>query len=79
MSNSSSTVYAQYAPFRFRADKDCNVADPTGCPTQYMFRNYGLKLHDVADVDDPSGDSSSRAGIFPLCALQPDSALGTGI
>jgi hypothetical protein len=79
MSNSSSPVYAQYAPFRFRVDSDCNDADPTGCATQFMFRNYGLKLHDVANAGDPPSNDSARAGMFPLCALQPDSVLGTGI
>jgi hypothetical protein len=79
MSNSSSPVYAQYAPFRFRVNSDCSSTDPTACPTQYMFRNYGLKLHDVATAGDPPANDSSRAGTFPLCALQPDSVLGTGI
>jgi hypothetical protein len=79
MSNSSSPIYAQYAPFRFRVDNDCNNTDPTSCSSTYMFRNYGLKLHDVADAGDPPASDPNRAGIFPVCALQPDSALGTGI
>jgi hypothetical protein len=79
MSNSASPVYAQYAPFRFRVDSDCNSTHPGGCPTQYMFRNYGLKLHDVADAGDPPASNPSRAGVFPICALQPDSVLGTGL
>lgn len=79
MSNSASPVYAQYAPFRFRVDNDCNNVNPTGCSSQYMFRNYGLKLHDVADAGDPPASDPNRAGVFPVCALQPDSVLGTGL
>ncbi len=79
MSNSASPIYAQYAPFRFRVDSDCGSANPTGCSTQHMFRNYGLKLHDIADAGDPPASDPSRTGIYPICALQPDSALGTGL
>ncbi|MFL5813631.1 MAG: hypothetical protein ACJ763_08640 [Bdellovibrionia bacterium] len=76
MSNSSSPIYAQYAPLRFRVDSDCNSVNPSGCSAQHMFRNYGLKLHDVTNAGDPPADDPSRAGSFPICALQPDSALG---
>jgi hypothetical protein len=71
MSNSASPVYAQYAPFRFRADSDCDKEDPSTCSTQHMWRNYGLKLHDVADAGDPPASDPNRAGVFPVCALQP--------
>jgi hypothetical protein len=72
MSNSASPIYARYAPMRFRVDSDCGAADPSGCSTQYMLRNYGLKLHDVADAGDPPASDPSRAGVFPICALQPN-------
>jgi hypothetical protein len=83
MSNSASPIYAQYAPFRFRADSDCNNVNPTLCNSpaqiQNMFRTYGLKLHDIADAGDPPASDPNRVGVFPICALQPDVALGTGI
>jgi hypothetical protein len=76
MSNSASSVYAQYAPTRFRTDNDCGSSTPTPaggkCLSQNMFRSYGLKLHDVADAGDPPASDPNRAGVFPVCALQPN-------
>ena len=74
MSDSSSAIYAQYAPYRFRADTDCGAADPdlAGCIQSKALRNYGIKWHDVDSAGDPPAGAPNRAGVFPVCAMQPN-------
>ncbi len=70
MRDTSSQVSLRHTPLRFRFANDCNSDNPDTCDQSRIIR-YGLKLHDVASNGDPPGDSPDRAGVFPVCALQP--------
>lgn len=77
MINTSSAVHNTYTPYRFMAPGDCSSTDPDtavggDCNPQRALRNYGLKLHDVGSAGDPPADDPNRAGVFPVCALQPN-------
>jgi hypothetical protein len=67
-----------YQPYRFKSDQDCNSSDPdqpstsSDCLIDNKI-NYGLKLHDVSESEDPTGDNANRAGSYPICVLQKDS------
>jgi hypothetical protein len=77
MENSSNTTNYPYMPMRFPNASDCLSTDPnfpTGpgdCnPTKLI--HYGLKLHDVGTNGDPPANNPNEAGIYPMCALQPN-------
>lgn len=78
MTNLSSSVHNIYTPYRFMSYGDCISPDPDvpltpgDCNPERALRNYGIKFHDVSGVGDPPGDDPNRAGVFPVCALQPD-------
>lgn len=78
---------APYQPYRFETDVDCfdpitemystdpDVTHgnyPTLCKNSTSINTYGLKLHDVGDNGDAPANDPSRAGVFPVCAIQPD-------
>lgn len=80
MTNPSSSVHRIYTPYRFMSKDDCQSIDPDlpdtagDCKPQRVLRNYGIKFHDISSAGDPPGNDPHRAGVFPLCALQPDGA-----
>jgi hypothetical protein len=66
-----------YQPFRFKSNTDCLSTDPdnpisTGDCSLDNKIDYGLKLHDVSNSEDPGAEDPKRAGVFPVCALQKD-------
>ena len=77
MENSSNSSNYPYIPFRFPTAADClssNPNFPTGpgdCNPAKII-HYGLKLHDVSSNGDPPASDPNEAGVFPLCALQPN-------
>ena len=78
MQNSTSAAMP-YMPYRFYTDVDC-LSDnpdapttPSDCALGNAITTYGLKLHDVGDNGDPPASDPARPGLFPICALQPDS------
>ncbi|MDR3607818.1 MAG: hypothetical protein P4M08_10615 [Oligoflexia bacterium] len=75
MSNASSPVYQQYAPYRFRSDSDCSALDPdaAGCNLSDAFTMYGIKFYDVGSAGDAPSSSGTATQSFPVCALQPAS------
>lgn len=64
-----------YHPYRFLTNLDClsNPENPQAgdCLSTNMINTYGLKLHDVGSLGDPPADDPNRAGVFPVCVLQP--------
>lgn len=77
MENSSLSSNYPYIPFRFPNASDCQSGDPDApafagdCDPSKII-HYGLKLHDVSSNGDPSASDPNRAGVFPMCALQPN-------
>ena len=77
MENSALSANYPYTPFRFRSPADCQSGNPNNpafagdCSSTNVI-HYGLKLHDVGTNGDPSGSSTDRTGVFPVCALQPN-------
>ena len=77
MQNSTSASLP-YQPFRFMTNTDCLSSDPdqptsaNDCSSTTVINTFGLKLHDVNSNGDPPADDPNRAGVFPVCALQPD-------
>ncbi len=71
MRNTSDPISLRYTPTRFMFAGDCNSDNPDTCDQSKLIR-YGLKIHDIGTNGDPPGDDPSRAGVFPVCALQPN-------
>ena len=77
---------APYQPYRFQTDQDCldvtgvassnpiadNALSSTNCNNNTSINTYGLKLHDVGSNGDAPANDPNRAGVFPVCALQPN-------
>lgn len=74
MLNSDSSL--AYQPLRYQTYLDCtssNYLSDCSSPASKVISNYGIKLHDVGNNGDPSGNDPSRPGVFPVCAIQPNS------
>ena len=74
---SSSSPGLPYHPYRFYTNLDCLSPDPDSAPAgdclqSNAITNYGLKLYDVGSAGDPPAADPNRAGIFPMCAIQPN-------
>ena len=73
----ATTASQKYQPVRFYSSGDClseNPNNPTrsgDCDSNNAI-TYGLVLHDVGQSSDPSATDSSRTGVFPICAIQPN-------
>ncbi len=68
------TLGQPYYPFRYLTAADCptnNPNDTVNCPVTNAITTYAPKLHDIQTNGDPPASDPSRAGIFPICALQP--------
>ncbi|MEO7161304.1 MAG: hypothetical protein ABI041_00145, partial [Bdellovibrionia bacterium] len=78
---------APYQPYRFETDLDCIdpltglastdpdvtfAANPNYCKNSTSINTFGLKLHDVGSNGDAPASDPFRAGVFPVCALQPN-------
>ena len=68
-----------FTPYRYKTSADCpalitstNGAACTVTGTTNIIEPYGLKLHDVGTNGDPPASDPNRAGVFPMCAIQPD-------
>lgn len=76
---SPSSASLPYQPYRFFTDQDCLSPDPDNpviktppdCSPANAINTYGLKLHSVGSNGDPPASDPNRAGVFPICALQP--------
>ncbi|CAM6053610.1 unnamed protein product [Sphagnum tenellum] len=81
------TAAEPYIPYRYFTDQDCidpvtllpstnppqtNLANPSTCMSTSSINGYGVKLHDVGTNGDPSANDPNRAGVFPVCVLQPN-------
>jgi hypothetical protein len=78
---------APYQPYRFKTDLDCidpdtgfpainpdatNAANSNYCNYLNAINTYGLKLQDVGSSGDPPASDPNRAGVFPVCVIQPN-------
>jgi hypothetical protein len=71
-----------FTPYRYKSATDCALQTPSpangGTNTCTVSTNadiiepYGLKLHDVGTNGDPPADDPNRAGVYPMCAIQPN-------
>ena len=77
MENSTTTSDYPYVPMRFPNASDCLSSNPNnplsaGDCNPSKIIHYGLKLHDVNTNGDPPASDPSRAGIYPMCVIQPN-------
>jgi hypothetical protein len=78
MTDTTSESSFLYAPYRYRIDSDCGVANPNSppagkCLAADAFTNYGIVWNDVNNLSSNNDDSGGATSvIFPICALQPN-------
>jgi hypothetical protein len=62
---------APYFPMRFPNASDCLSSNPNAPESSTDCEASKIKLHDVDTNGDPPASDPQRAGIYPMCVLQP--------